>query len=210
VHVPEHLSDEEAACLPCAGLTAWNALFGHTPIKPGDTVLTLGTGGVSVFAVQFAHMAGARVISTSSSEEKLSRVRELGASETINYKAKPEWHESVLKLTDGLGVDHVVEVGGSGTLGRSLRSVRMGGAVSMIGVLTQGDVNVMLILMKSVRLQGIYVGSRSMFQDMNRALSQHKSKPVVDRIFPFSEARAAYEYLRSGSHFGKVVIRVGS
>lgn len=209
VGVPGHLSDEEAACLPCAALTAWNALFGHTPVKPGDSVLTLGTGGVSVFAVQFAVMAGARVIATSSSDEKLKRVRELGASETVNYRATPEWHEPVKAMTGGVGVDHVVEVGGAGTLGRSLRSVRMGGAISLIGVLTGGEVNPLPILMNSVRVQGIYVGSRSMFEDMNRAVSLHKLKPVVDRVFPFDEARAAYDYLRSGSHFGKMVVRVG-
>lgn len=210
VHVPPHLTDEEAACLPCAALTAWNGLFAQVPVKPGDNVLTLGTGGVSIFAIQFASLAGARVIATSSSDEKLQRVRSLGASETINYKTEPEWHKRVLELTGGLGVDLVVEVGGAGTLERSLRSVKVGGTLSMIGVLTQGSVNPMLILMKSARVQGIYVGSRSMFEDMNRAIDQHKLRPVVDRIFPFAESRAAYDYLRSGAHFGKVVIRVES
>ncbi len=208
VSVPEHLNDAEAASLPCAALTAWNALFETGSIKPGETVLTLGTGGVSVFALQFARMAGARVIVTSSSDAKIERVRQLGASETINYKADPDWQETARKLTDGVGIDHVIEVGGAGTLGKSLRAVRMGGTISMIGVLSGGEVNPTPILMKSARVQGIYVGSRLMFEAMNRAVALHQLSPVIDRVFPFAEAREAFHYMESQSHFGKIAIRL--
>src|SRR5262249_29611444 len=154
VAVPEHLTDEEAATLPCAAVTAWNGLVVSGGVKPGDTVLVQGTGGVSLFALQFARLAGARVVATSSSDEKLGRVRPLGASETINYKADPEWGESARRLTGGRGVDHVIKVGGAGTLPQSLRAVRTGGHIALIGVLSgQGQVNPTAILMKSVRVQ---------------------------------------------------------
>jgi NADPH:quinone reductase-like Zn-dependent oxidoreductase len=210
VAVPEHLSYEEAATLPCAAVTAWNALITGGGLRPGDTVLTMGTGGVSLFALQFARMAGARVIITSSSDEKLERARALGASDGINYKTNPEWEKKVRDLTGGVGVDHVVELGGAGTLPRSLRAVRMAGHVALIGVLTGGggEFGPMLVLMKAVRLQGVYVGSRAMFEAMNRAIALHQLKPVVDRVFPFAEAQAAYKHLESGAHFGKVVIRL--
>lgn len=209
VPVPEHLNDAEAASLPCAGLTAWNALFESGALKPGETVLTLGTGGVSIFALQFARMAGARVIVTSSSDAKIERARQLGASETINYRAEPEWHEPVRRLTGGEGVDHVVELGGAGTMGRSLRSLRTGGTISLIGVLSGGgDFNPLPILMKNARVQGIYVGSRRMFEAMNRAIAQHQLCPIVDRVFPFAEAPQAFAYMESQSHFGKVAIRL--
>jgi NADPH:quinone reductase-like Zn-dependent oxidoreductase len=208
VPVPAHLSDEEAATLPCAAVTAWHALVPEGHVKAGDVVLVQGTGGVSLFALQFARLCGARVIATSSSDEKLKRVRELGASDGINYQTTPDWDKKARELT-GDGVDHVVEVGGAGTLGRSLKAVRMGGRVSMIGVLTGGsaEVTVLPILMKGVRVQGIYVGSREMFEAMNRAISLHGLRPVVDRVFPFSEVKEAMRYMESGAHFGKVVIR---
>jgi NADPH:quinone reductase-like Zn-dependent oxidoreductase len=209
VHVPEHLTDEEAATLPCAAVTAWNALVTQGGVHPGDTVLIQGTGGVSLFALQFALLSGARVIATSSSDEKLARVRELGAPDGVNYRAAPDWDERVRELTGGKGVDHVVEVGGAGTLGRSLRAVRMGGRISLIGVLAGGDaeVNPLPALMKSIRIQGIYVGSRTMFEAMNQAISLHRLRPVVDRVFPFAEAREALRYMESGAHFGKICLR---
>jgi NADPH:quinone reductase-like Zn-dependent oxidoreductase len=210
VTIPPHLTFEEAATLPCAALTAWHALFDSGGLKPGEVVLVQGTGGVSLFALQLARLAGARVIVTSSHDEKLQRARDLGAADGINYKTTPEWGKAVLGLTDGAGVDHIVEVGGAGTLGQSLRAVRVGGHVAMIGVLTgAGEAAVTPILMKNVRVQGIYVGSRSMFEDMNRAISLHKLRPVVDRVFPFDQARDAYAHLAGGGHFGKVVVRVG-
>jgi NADPH:quinone reductase-like Zn-dependent oxidoreductase len=209
VPLPEHLSFEEAATLPCAGVTAWHAVI-EQGVKPGQTVLVLGTGGVSLFALQFATTAGARVIVTSSSDEKLARAFAMGASEGINYRATPDWEKRVREITGGRGVDCVVEVGGSGTLARSLKAVRMGGLISLIGVLTggAGEVNPMPAIMKAVRLQGIFVGSREMFESMNRAIEAHRFRPVVDRVFPFEEAREAYRYLESGAHFGKVVLRV--
>jgi len=208
VKIPEHLSFEEAATLPCAAVTAWHALVTFGGLKAGDTVLTLGTGGVSVFALQFAKIHGARVISTSSSDEKLARARELGADETINYKKTPDWDKEVLRLTNGIGVDHVVEVGGAGTLSKGVNSTRIGGRVTVIGVLTTGsDFNPISVLMKSIRMQGILVGSRQMFEDMNRAIEANRLKPVIDRTFAFEEARKALEYLESGSHFGKIVLK---
>jgi len=210
VRVPDHLNFEEAATLPCSALTAWNALFegDGTRVKAGDTVLVQGTGGVSIFALQFSRLAGARVIATSSSDAKLARVRELGASDGINYKTTPDWDVAVRNLTEGQGVDHVVEVGGGGTLPRSIKSVRIGGQIAMIGVLTGGEVDPRPILMKSIRLQGIFVGSRLMFETMNRAIALHKLKPVIDRVFPFDQAIEAYKHLESGSHFGKIVITI--
>jgi NADPH:quinone reductase-like Zn-dependent oxidoreductase len=203
VRLPEGLSFEEGATLPCAGVTAWDALMvGPRPVRPGDVVLTMGTGGVSVFAIQFAAAAGARVISTSSSDEKLGRARQLGATDTINYKAMPEWEKEVQRLTEGRGVDHVVEVGGPGTLPRSLRSV--------IGLLTGGggEINPLVLIPRAAVMRGIYVGSREMFLDMNRAIVATGIKPVVDRTFDFDRAPDAYRHLESGTHFGKVVIRI--
>ena len=208
VHIPEHLSYEEAATLPCAAVTAWNGLITSGGLKPGDTVLVMGTGGVSIFALQFAKISGARVIATSSSDEKLERVKQLGASDGINYKSVPDWDKKVWELTNKVGVDHVVEVGGAGTLAKSLRAVRMGGQISLIGVLSGvGEANPLPAVMKNIRIQGIYVGSREMFEAMNRAISLHQLHPVVDRVFPFEETHEAYRYMESGAHFGKVVIR---
>ncbi|MCU1259642.1 MAG: NADPH:qui reductase or related Zn-dependent oxidoreductase [Bryobacterales bacterium] len=200
VRIPDHLSFEEAATLPCAGVTAWHGLNG---IKPGDSVLVQGTGGVSIFALQFALIAGAQVVATSSSDAKLARVREMGASRTINYKTTPDWEKAAA------GVDYVIEVGGAGTLAKSMKAVRMGGTISLIGVLTgnTGEVNPTPLLMKTIRLQGIYVGSRDMFEAMNRAIALRGMHPIIDRVFPFPEAREAYKYLESGAHFGKVVIK---
>jgi NADPH:quinone reductase-like Zn-dependent oxidoreductase len=206
--VPEHLTDEEGATLPCAAVTAWNALIAGGGLKAGDTVLLQGTGGVSLFALQFAKLTGARIIITSSSDEKLERALQMGASDRINYKTTPNWEEQVYALTDGNGVDYVVEVGGAGTLPQSLRAVRVGGHISLIGVLTAGEgINPLPILSRSVRVQGVYVGSREMFEAMNRAIVLHQLKPVVDRSFPFTEARQALEYLESGAHFGKICLK---
>jgi NADPH:quinone reductase-like Zn-dependent oxidoreductase len=207
VPVPAHLTDEEAATLPCAALTAWHALVPAGGVKAGDVVLTQGTGGVSIFALQFAKLLGARVVATSSSDAKLERVLKMGASDGINYKTTPEWGNRARELT-GAGVDHVVEVGGAGTLGESLRAVRPGGRIYLIGVLSGGgQANVVPILMKNVRVQGIFVGSREMFEAMNRAIALHKLRPVVDRVFPFAEARDAFRHMESAAHFGKIAIR---
>ncbi len=207
--IPEHLTYEEASTLPCAGVTAWNALIHGRGLNPGETVLVQGTGGVSLFALQFARLAGARVIATSSRDDKLERVRQLGASDTINYRSQPDWDEEVRRITDGVGVDHVVEVGGVGTLAKSFRAVRPGGRICTIGVLSgAGEVGFLPIFMKSIELQGIYVGSRAMFEAMNRAISHHQLHPVVDRVFEFDQTVDALTYLESGAHFGKVVLRI--
>jgi NADPH:quinone reductase-like Zn-dependent oxidoreductase len=206
--VPSHLSYEEAATLPCAGVTAWYALFEGARVIPGTKVLLLGTGGVSIFALQFAKLAGAKVIITSSSEEKLKRAHELGADEIINYRAFPKWHEQVLKLTDGEGVDHIVEVGGAATINQSLESLRYGGYMSLVGVLTgqSGRVNTVGALVKNIRIQGTYVGSVAMFKRMNAAITHHRMQPVIDKVFSFKCAPDAFKHLESASHFGKIVI----
>jgi NADPH:quinone reductase-like Zn-dependent oxidoreductase len=209
VRIPAHLSDEEAATLPCAGVTAWHALMVGRGLRPGDTVLVQGTGGVSLFALQFARLAGARVIATSSKDEKLERARTLGAFDGINYKTTPDWDAAARTLTGGVGVDHIVEVGGSGTLGKSLRAVRLGGRISLIGVLSgAGEAAIVPILMKNIQVQGIFVGSRAMFEARNRAVTLHQLHPVVDRVFEFDQAPEALAYLESGAHFGKVVLRI--
>ena len=210
VLLPDHLSYEEGATLPCAAVTAWHALVTKGNIRAGETVLLLGTGGVSTFALKFAKIHGAKVIITSSSDEKLKRAREMGADETINYKTIPNWEEQVYRLTDSLGVDIVIEVGGAGTLAKSIKSVRYGGKIGLIGVLSgvAGEINPQPILGKSIALQGIYVGSREMFEAMNRAIAHHQLKPAIDRVFEFTEAKEAYQYMKSGSHFGKVVIQL--
>jgi NADPH:quinone reductase-like Zn-dependent oxidoreductase len=209
VRIPEHLSFEEASTLPCAGVTAWNALAVSGNVKPGETVLTLGTGGVSIFAIQLAKLFGAKVIATSGSDSKIEKLRELGADETINYRSREDWDAAVLELTGKRGVDHVVEVGGGDTLGRSITSVRLGGHVAMIGALSgPAGFNPISIFMKAIRLQGIFVGSRKMLEDLCRAVEVNKLKPVVDRVFAFEDAREALHYLESGSHFGKIVVRI--
>lgn len=208
VTIPQHLDFMEAATLPCAALTAWNALFTHPALRPGEAVLLLGTGGVSTFAAQFAHAAGARVIITSSSDAKLERMRALGANDLVNYRSYPEWEKEVWRLTGGRGVDHVVEVGGAGTLQRSIASTRHGGAVHLIGVLTGGKIDPSAILRRSVHVHGVFVGSRQMFEAMNRMIFFSGLRPVIDRIFPFADAPAAYQHLKSARHVGKIVIRV--
>jgi NADPH:quinone reductase-like Zn-dependent oxidoreductase len=206
---PDHLTYTEAATLPCAALTAWNAVAIEGKIKAGDIVLTLGTGGVSIFALQFAGLNGAQVIITSSSNEKLSRAKQLGAGQTVNYKEVPEWGRHVRQLTGGRGVDLVVEVGGAGTFNQSLAAIRRGGTVSLIGVLAQGPgANIVPILMNSIRVQGIFVGTREAFQSMNSAISLHHLHPVIDRTFGFAEAREAFRLMESSSHFGKICIEV--
>jgi NADPH:quinone reductase-like Zn-dependent oxidoreductase len=209
VKAPAHLSDAEAATLPCAALTAYNALFGTGRLSAGETVLIQGTGGVSIFALQFAKMIGARAIVTSSSDEKLERAKSLGAWQTINYKTTPEWDKRVVELTDRIGVDQVVEVGGAGTLTRSIRAVRVAGTVSIIGALTGAaqEMNVLPVLMRHVRLQGIIVGSRTMFEAMNRAIEATNLHPVIDaKSFSFAEAKQALEYMNTAGHFGKIVV----
>jgi NADPH:quinone reductase-like Zn-dependent oxidoreductase len=209
VVVPSHLSDEEASTLACAGVTAWNAIISHGHLKAGDTILLQGTGGVSIFALQFAKMVGARTIITSSSDEKLERARSLGADETINYKNNPDWEKQVRDLTDGNGVDHVVEVGGNNTFDKALKSVKFAGHISVIGILSGAStkLNLVPILMQNLRIQGIIVGSRANFEDMNRAIEFHKMKPIVDKVFSFDQTRQAFEMMASGTHFGKIVIK---
>ncbi len=208
--IPADLSFEEAATLPCAAVTAWNALTEGKAIRPGDTVLTLGTGGVSLFALQLARMAGARVVITSSSDDKLERARALGADETINYKREPDWERAVLDLTGGQGADHVVELGGAGTLPRSYQAVGPRGEISLIGVLTlpDGDLSPYALMFKGATLRGIFVGDKSLFMGLNRAIEVNGLKPVIDTVFDFEDAVEAYNYLRSAQHFGKVVIRI--
>ncbi len=208
IHVPAHLTDEQAATLPCAALTAWNALVPSGNLKAGETVLIQGTGGVSLFALQFAKMHGARVFATSGNDGKLQRALDLGAEVGVNYKTEPEWENSVRRWTKDVGVDHIVEVGGAGTLGKSLKAVRHGGNVYLIGVLSGGNaINPLPILMKSVRVQGIFVGSRAMFEAMNRAIEAAKMQPVVDRVFGFDEIQPALRHMENASHFGKICLK---
>ena len=207
VKLARSLSFEEAATLPCAGVTAWNALMmGLRPLERGQSVLLIGTGGVSMLALQIAKAAGARVIATSASDAKLARAQQLGADATINYKSQPEWGARAAELAGG-GIDHVVEVGGLGTLAQSMRAVGFGGEIALIGVLTmQGDTNPMALMIKGATLRGIFVGSAAMARDLNAFVDTHQLKPVVDRVFDFAAAKAAYAYQSSGELFGKVVI----
>lgn len=211
VRVPDRLSFEEAACLPCAGVTAWYALVTRGGLKAGDTVLTLGTGGVSAFAVQFAAALGARVIVTSSSDAKLARAKALGAAEAINYRTHPDWDKEVWRLTGGRGADHVIELGGPGTLGKSLASAAAEGRVYLIGVLTgfgPPTDSLFNALARNLTLHGIYVGSRADFEAMNRFITEKGVAPVIDRVFPFDRAAEAFAHLEGGDHVGKVVVRV--
>ncbi|MFB6344753.1 MAG: NAD(P)-dependent alcohol dehydrogenase [bacterium] len=209
VSIPEHLTDEEAAGLPCAGVTAWNALTWGYSLKPGETVLLLGTGGVSLFGLQFAQAFGARTIITSSKDEKLRRAREMGADETINYESNPDWDEQVKGLCEGTGVDRVVEVGGAGTLQKSLNSAAFSAHISIIGVLSgvRSKVNVTSALMKGLNLKGILVGSRMDFEAMNKAIVKNDLHPHVDKVFGFDDVIEACRYQEAGKHMGKVVIR---
>lgn len=210
VPVPEHLSYIEAATLPCAAVTAWNALVHAADTKPGDVVLIQGTGGVSIFALQFARMLGASVLGISSSDEKLERARTLGLNAGVNYKRAPDWSRWVLEQTQKTGADVIVEVGGAGTLNQSLRSVRLGGVIAQIGVLGQSDepMHIPLILHRQIQLKGIYVGSRAHFEEMNRAIKANGLRPIVDEIFSFEDSRHALQKLQTGGHFGKIVIQI--
>lgn len=208
VSTPKHLTDAEASTLACAGLTAYNAVVTYGELKPGSTVVTLGTGGVSMFALQFAKLCGAKVLSTSSSDQKLERAKQLGADEGINYKTKTNWERDIRKHTAMVGADLIIEVGGAGTLPKSMMSVRPFGTIALIGVLAGGESSLSLypILMQGVKVKGIIVGSRADFIQMNQSIEYHKLKPVVDRIFPWEGAKEGFQYLKEGSHFGKVVI----
>jgi NADPH:quinone reductase-like Zn-dependent oxidoreductase len=210
VPVPEHLNFEQAATLPCAGLTAWSALFVQGDVKAGDTVLVQGTGGVALFALKFAKLAGARVAVISSSDEKLERVRRMGADHGINYKSTPKWGKAVRDWTGGVGVDHIVELGGAGTLPESLQAVGLGGQISLIGVLAGAtrDLNILPIVMRNVNVQGIFVGHREGFEAMNRAIVQSGLEPEIDRTFPMDEIRQAFEWMAGGSHFGKICLQI--
>jgi NADPH:quinone reductase-like Zn-dependent oxidoreductase len=208
VALPASLSFEAAATLPCAGVTAWHALFEAASLQPGETLLVQGTGGVSVFGLQLARATGAQVIVTSSSAAKRERAAAMGAAHTIDYRADPTWGETAHKLTGDRGVDVVLEVGGPGTFDQSLAALRYGGTMSILGVLTgtRGEVNTYGIFHKTLRVAGVYVGSVPMFESLLRALVAGRIEPVIDRTFPFADARAAYDHLASGQHFGKVVI----
>jgi NADPH:quinone reductase-like Zn-dependent oxidoreductase len=209
VKAPAHLSDEEAATLPCAALTAWSAVVTYDSLGPGARVLVQGTGGVALFAIQFAKLLGAHVTVISSSDAKLARAKTLGADAGINYTATPEWSKASREITGGRGFDHIVELGGEKTLPQSLRAIRPGGTLSMIGVLSGSSLAAPLglVVTRQVRLQGITVGHRDGFEAMMRAIDQHKVKPVVDRVFPFAELKEAMAYLKSGAHYGKICIR---
>ena len=209
---PPHLTDEEAASLPCAGLTACGAVVKLGGIKPGDVVLTQGTGGVSLFALQFAKMTGAQVNATSSSDDKIQQLKELGADQTVNYISVPEWEKFAREITGSRSVDLVVEVGGVGTLNESIRATRIGGPIAFIGVLAgppQGNTRLPLIVMQQQRIQGVTVGSDEDLQAMADAIALNKLRPVVDRVFAFEDAKDAFAYMASGKHFGKVAIAIG-
>ena len=211
LRLPDHLSFEEAATLPCAGVTVWNALMhGPKSLRPGETVLALGTGGVAIFALQLGKMTGARVIITSSSDAKLERARALGADHCINYKTTPDWEKAVLDLTGGQGADHVIDTGGVGTLPRSYVAVGPGGTVSVIGVMTrpEGDLSPYPLMTKAAMLRGIFVGAREHFEGLMKAVAVNKLHPVIDKTFDFEDAPEAFKYLKSAQHFGKVVIKI--
>jgi NADPH:quinone reductase-like Zn-dependent oxidoreductase len=210
VRIPAHLSLEEGATLPCAAVTVWHAMIEHAGLVAGRTVLLQGTGGVSIFGLQFAHAMGITAIITSSSDEKLARAKSLGAALGINYKTTPDWEKAAMQFTGGRGVDHVVEVGGAATLARSFGAIRLGGKVSMIGGLSGGatELNPGLIFSRRANVQGISVGSTQMLMAVVRAIEAKGIKPVVDKVFAFADAQSAYRHMASGTHFGKIVIRV--
>lgn len=210
VKIPDHLTFEEAATLPCAAVTAWNGLFKHGDLQAGQFVLLEGTGGVSIFGLQFAAAAGARPVITSSSDAKLERAKSLGAVATVNYRTHPEWQTEVLKATGGAGIAQVLEIGGKDTLPKALATLGLGGHVALIGGITGfgGTMDVGALTGRMGSMTSVYVGSREDFERMNAFIAKHKLKPVIDRTFAFEEAAAAFEYLDSGSHFGKVVIRL--
>jgi NADPH:quinone reductase-like Zn-dependent oxidoreductase len=210
VKFPAHLSLEEASTLPCAAVTVWHAMMEHAKLVAGQTVLLQGTGGVSVFGLQLAHAMGMQSVVTSSSDAKLAKAKALGASHAINYKTTPDWEKSAMEFTGGRGVDHVVEVGGQGTLSRSFGALKIGGKISMIGNLSGAatELNPGLIMGRRANIQGISVGSTQMFEALNRAIAANKIKPVIDKVFGFDEVKAAYDHMAAGAHFGKIVIRV--
>ncbi len=206
--VPDFLTDAQVATLPCAALTAWRGLFVDASLEPGDTVVLQGTGGVSIFGLQFAKAAGLRTIITSSSNEKLERAKALGADHTINYRETPDWSGPVRAATGGVGADFVMEVGGAGTIQQTLRAIKIGGHIAIIGVVAAGGegINPAVLIGNSAKMQGLSVGSRDMFEAMCRAIDLRKVAPVVDKVFPWTEARAAFESMRGGEHFGKIVL----
>jgi NADPH:quinone reductase-like Zn-dependent oxidoreductase len=210
LRIPPHLSFEQAAALPCAAVTAWNGLFGTANLQPGQTLLLQGTGGVSLFGLQFGKIAGANIIMTSSSDAKLERARALGATHTINYRAEPDWEKKVLEITEGRGVDLTLEVGGTGTLAKTMKATAYGGTISLIGVLAgiAGELQIGYILHRALKIHGIYCGSRATFAAMNAAISRHRLEPVIDRVFSFDDSLMAFQHLESGQHYGKVIIRV--
>ncbi|KZT21809.1 NAD(P)-binding protein [Neolentinus lepideus HHB14362 ss-1] len=211
VKVPDNLSHIEASTLPCAGVTAYNSLLGPRPVKAGETVLCIGTGGVSIFAAQIAKASGAGAIVTSSSDDKLELAKKLGAKHGINYKTHPDWEKEVLKITNGRGVDHVIEVGGPGTFDKSIASVRLGGNIYILGIvagLNEVSSVPLKILQKGINVRGVLVGPRSSFEDMNRLIEVNNVKPAVSKVFSFEKAKEAYEFLQAQKHVGKVVIQV--
>lgn len=207
--VPDFLTDQQVACLPCAALTAWRGLFEDARLKPGDTVVLQGTGGVSIFGLQFAQAAGYRTVITSSSDEKLARAKALGADHLVNYRQEPEWSKPVRAATGGVGADMILEVGGGGTIEQSMRAVKIGGHIAIIGVVAgMGDpFNPAALIGNSAKMQGLSVGSRETFEAMCRAIDQHRIEPVVDKVFPWTEARSAFEAMQRGEHFGKIVLQ---
>ena len=207
--VPAFLSDQQVATLPCAALTAWRGLFEDARLQPGDTVVLQGTGGVSIFGLQFAHAAGLRTVVTSSSDDKLARAKALGADHLVNYKTTPDWSGPVREATSGVGADFIMEVGGGGTIQESMKAVRIGGHIAIIGVVAgAGEAfNPASLIGNSARLQGLSVGSRDMFEAMCRAIDLHQIGPVVDKVYPFTEARAAFAAMAGGEHFGKIVLQ---
>jgi NADPH:quinone reductase-like Zn-dependent oxidoreductase len=211
IAAPEHLTDQQVACLPCAGLTAWRGLFFDARLEPGDLVVLQGTGGVSIFGLQFAKAAGYRTLITSSSDAKLERAKAMGADHLVNYKTTPEWSSAVREVSGGRGADFIMEVGGGGTFEESMKAVRIGGHIAVIGVLGGfvQQVNFAAVLGASARIQGLSVGSREMFEAMNRALVLHQIHPVVDKVYPWTQAREAFAAMQAGEHFGKIVLEVG-
>lgn len=207
-HAPVGYSHAEAATLTTAGLTAWRALMADGPLKPGDTVLVQGTGGVSIFALQFAKAAGATVIATSSSDEKLERLKALGADHLINYRKDENWGETARNLTDGRGVDHIIEVGGAQTLQQSMQAARVAGHIAVIGILSgvASQLDIVPALIKQLRMQGVLVGSRTQQQDMVRAINANGLRPVIDRSFPLTELVEAFKYQETNQHFGKICL----
>jgi len=207
--VPDFLSDEQVATLPCAALTAWRALFEDGNLQPGDTVVLQGTGGVSIFGLQFAHAAGYRTLITSSSDEKLQRAKALGADDLVNYREVPEWGNAVRDATAGRGADLIIEVGGGGTIEQSMRAIKVGGHIAIVGVVAgmSGNFNPAALIGNAARLQGLSVGSREMFEAMCRAIELHRIQPVVDKAFPWTEVAAAFTAMQAGQHFGKIVLQ---